>query len=349
MDPVNDPDPYVDPSDCCFTLQAQPASPPSPPTDYLSLMACDNPFALLGEGGGVSDSDSASSSSSSTASVDTTDWNQAIQQTADIVQAADQLLQHSTCKSEESSASTAELTLNSTDYHIAGTTQSSTNTEEVAFVATTGNETEDKLVETLVAAFEYPALKKWEEKFLQKDKALSSLSTTVDQQRRPNSSRPPQEVYMGPVGYPPAQAASAGIPQGSALYRDVLPPYKGPFKPYKSFWNLPSAHTNHGAMLVLPSNIGQYPDVITRWESVTLNLVNSCSFDSNIDKVQFVKNLLGEDQKCIWMAWRMQFEADYQNVIDGADETQNIITTVRKMFLGEDLYGGTIKEQNRAY
>jgi len=102
-------------------------------------------------------------------------------------------------------------------------------------------------------------------------------------------------------------------------------------------------------MLVLPSNIGQYPDVITRWESVTLNLVNSCSFDSNIDKVQFVKNLLGEDQKCIWMAWRMQFEADYQNVIDGADETQNIITTVRKMFLGEDLYGGTIKEQNRAY
>ncbi|KAJ6420857.1 hypothetical protein OIU84_028267 [Salix udensis] len=51
----------------------------------------------------------------------------------------------------------------------------------------------------------------------------------------------------------------------------------------------------------------------------------------------------------MWMSWRMAYEQDYQNLVVVAGYTQNVLSTVRKMIVGEDPYQGSTEEQNWAY
>ena len=64
-------------------------------------------------------------------------------------------------------------------------------------------------------------------------------------------------------------------------------------------------------MLVLPEDIGLYNDTISRWESITLNLLSEKIFDDNKSKVRFIENLLGEIEKKIWIQWRTEFKEEF--------------------------------------
>ncbi|PKU76347.1 hypothetical protein MA16_Dca022778 [Dendrobium catenatum] len=120
---------------------------------------------------------------------------------------------------------------------------------------------------------------------------------------------PPNEPVMGPVSYPPATSLSAN-PDASPSYPfQYYKPKTSNFR--KSFqqnmWTLPSAHNNQGVLLILPDDFSLYDGVISRWESITLNLINEKQFIDNRAKVLFVKNLLGEVEKKTWIQWRVTF------------------------------------------
>ena len=104
-----------------------------------------------------------------------------------------------------------------------------------------------------------------------------------------------------------------------------------------------------GAMLVLPEDIGLYNDTISRWESITLNLLSEKIFDDNKSKVRFIENLLGEIEKKIWIQWRTEFKEEFNQLVEIADDTQNVISQIRRVLLLEDPYQGTTDEQDRAY
>ncbi|WOL01110.1 hypothetical protein Cni_G09823 [Canna indica] len=96
-------------------------------------------------------------------------------------------------------------------------------------------------------------------------------------------------------------------------------------------------------------NLGQYSDIISRWESITLNLVNEQTWTHNKAKVCFIENLLGENEKKMWIQWRMAYPNEYDELVNIADDPQNILSQVRRMILLEDPTTGSIEEQNRAY
>ncbi|GJX77466.1 hypothetical protein Tco_0324277 [Tanacetum coccineum] len=52
--------------------------------------------------------------------------------------------------------------------------------------------------------------------------------------------------------------------------------------------------TESGVMLVLPSDPGLWSEVISRWESITINRLNNQTWSDNKAKLAFVENLLGE-------------------------------------------------------
>ncbi|XP_074560061.1 uncharacterized protein LOC141816127, partial [Curcuma longa] len=110
-----------------------------------------------------------------------------------------------------------------------------------------------------------------------------------------------------------------------------------------------SAQTNEGAILILPEDIGQYSEVISRWESITNNLVNQKVWVDNAQKVQFIENLLGENEKKMWIQWRMAYASEYEALVNMAGETQNILSAIRRSFLLEDPYQESTAEQDQAY
>ncbi|GJY36790.1 hypothetical protein Tco_0422168 [Tanacetum coccineum] len=57
---------------------------------------------------------------------------------------------------------------------------------------------------------------------------------------------------------------------------------------------LPTAWTESGVMLFLPADPGLWSDVISRWESITINRLNSQTWSDNKAKLAFVGNLIGE-------------------------------------------------------
>ena len=59
--------------------------------------------------------------------------------------------------------------------------------------------------------------------------------------------------------------------------------------------------------------------------------------------------MLGEVEKKIWIQWRMAFEAEYLQLENIADDTQNVISQIRRVLILEDPYQGTTDEQDRAY
>ncbi|KAJ4755035.1 polyprotein [Rhynchospora pubera] len=114
-------------------------------------------------------------------------------------------------------------------------------------------------------------------------------------------------------------------------------------------FNLPTAQASQGAVLVLPEDIGLYSEVISRWESITLNLINEKNWADNKSKVNYIENLLGETEKKTWIQWRMAFPTEYEELVNIADDPQNVISQIRRMFLLEDPTTGSTEEQDRAY
>ncbi|GJZ14578.1 Orf y [Tanacetum coccineum] len=72
-------------------------------------------------------------------------------------------------------------------------------------------------------------------------------------------------------------------------------------------WTLPSAWTESGVMLVLPADPGLWSDVISRWESITINRLNSQTRSDNKAKLAFVENLLRESEKLMWQQWQTAY------------------------------------------
>nr|GEY88509.1 ribosomal protein L7A/L8 [Tanacetum cinerariifolium] len=104
---------------------------------------------------------------------------------------------------------------------------------------------------------------------------------------------------MGPSVYPPVQQNPQpfyrpdyqfGYPQG----KDKS--FSGDYgEYYNSQWTLPPAWTESGVMLVLPADPGLWSEVISRWESITINRLNNQTWSDNKAKLAFVENFLGEN------------------------------------------------------
>nr|GEY79500.1 hypothetical protein [Tanacetum cinerariifolium] len=65
---------------------------------------------------------------------------------------------------------------------------------------------------------------------------------------------------------------------------------------------------------------GLWSDVISRWESITINRLNSQTWSDNKAKLTFVENLLGESEKLMWQQWRTAYPGAYsalETIADG--------------------------------
>ncbi|GJX91148.1 hypothetical protein Tco_0344474 [Tanacetum coccineum] len=180
--------------------------------------------------------------------------------------------------------------------------------------------------------------------------AFPSSSSQIESTQ---SYQPPHDSIMGPPVYPPAQQDPQpfyrpdyqfGYPQGkSKIFSGGYGEY------YNSQWTLPPAWTESGVMLVLPADPGLWSEVISRWESITINRLNNQTWSDNKAKLAFVENLLGESEKLMWQQWRTAYPGAYSALEAIADEPQNITSQVRQLILLEDPYRGSTDEQDRAY
>ncbi|KAJ3705006.1 hypothetical protein LUZ61_008711 [Rhynchospora tenuis] len=190
----------------------------------------------------------------------------------------------------------------------------------------------------VVEDMEYPLLKQ----LIQKESVFSTAESAL--------TRMPSEPIMGPAMYPPAsssrQPTGLQVPEIRARLNNIRGGYANQMN---ERYNLPSAQANQGAILVLPEDIGLYEDVFSRWESITLNLINERNWADNRAKVNYIENLLGEIEKKMWIQWRMIYHAEYEELINIADDPQNVLSQIRRMFLMEDPATGSTDEQNRAY
>ncbi|KAJ1685823.1 hypothetical protein LUZ63_017213 [Rhynchospora breviuscula] len=198
---------------------------------------------------------------------------------------------------------------------------------------------DDHLSETIymLGEMEYPQFKNLREKV---ETVLSSAESSI--------TRIPPEPIMGPAMYPPGsrQPQNLQIPEIRARLDNIRGGYA---KQMNERFNLPTAQASQGAILVLPEDIGLYSEVISRWESITLNLINERNWADNKSKVNYIENLLGETEKKTWIQWRMAYPTEYEELINIADDPQNVISQIRRMFLLEDPTTGSTEEQNRAY
>ncbi|GJV77539.1 hypothetical protein Tco_1509123 [Tanacetum coccineum] len=180
-----------------------------------------------------------------------------------------------------------------------------------------------------------------------------AFPSSSSQQESTQSYQPPHDSIMGPPVYPPAQQNPQpfykpdyqfGYPQGKSKI------FNGGYGEYhNSQWTLPPAWTESGVMLVLPSDPGLWSEVISRWESITINRLNNQTWSDNKAKLAFVENLLGESEKLMWQQWRTAYPGAYSALEAIADEPQNITSQVRQLILLEDPYRGSTDEQDRAY
>ncbi|GJR24435.1 hypothetical protein Tco_0972962 [Tanacetum coccineum] len=167
------------------------------------------------------------------------------------------------------------------------------------------------------------------------------------------SYQPPRDSIMGPSVYPSAQQNPQsfyrpdyqfGYPQGrSKIFSGGYGEY------YNSQWTLPPAWTESRVMLVLLADPGLWSEVISRWESITINRLNNQTWSDNKAKLVFVKNLLGESEKLMWQQWQTMFPEAYSALEAIADEPQNITSQVRQLIMLEDPYRGSTEEQDKAY
>nr|ASG91844.1 polyprotein [Cacao swollen shoot virus] len=164
---------------------------------------------------------------------------------------------------------------------------------------------------------------------------------------------PPGDTLMTPVGYPPASTSRQPQPPRPPLYEGRTP-HVPKFKrdDYTEWWQLPASQATTGALFVMPKQIGLFHEVFSRWESVTKNYLALQEFTDSTDKVEFIENLLGETEKLTWIQWRMNYVAEYQQLLtqaDGRQGTQNILSQLKRIFSLEDPASGSTRVQDAAY
>ncbi|QED42786.1 ORF3 [Agave badnavirus A] len=162
--------------------------------------------------------------------------------------------------------------------------------------------------------------------------------------------RPPEtEMDQPQPGYAPARAAQGWV--GSHGF-PTDPNAQGKFKwknPSEMF-TLPSAYQIEGAIFVMPPDFD--PKVFSRWESITINHLAPKNFASATDKISYIENLLGENEKITFQTWRMSYDADYKALKEqalGENGTQNVLSLIRRLFYLEDPKQGSTQSQDAAY
>nr|GEX90213.1 hypothetical protein AMTR_s00071p00160240 [Tanacetum cinerariifolium] len=175
----------------------------------------------------------------------------------------------------------------------------------------------------------YPKFRKFEQLAAQivKKHEEHAFPTAADDAESSTSYQPPPDAIMGPAG-------------------NTF--YGGYGEYHNSQWTLPPAWTESGVMLVLPADPGLWSYVISRWESITINRLNSQTWSDNKAKLAFVENLLGESEKLMWQQWRTAYPGAYSALETIADDPQNITSQVRQLIIMEDLYRGSTDEQDRS-
>nr|ASG91840.1 polyprotein [Cacao swollen shoot virus] len=164
---------------------------------------------------------------------------------------------------------------------------------------------------------------------------------------------PPGDTLMTPVGYPPASTSRQPPPARPPLYEGRIPQTpKFRRDDYTEWWQLPSSQATTGALFVMPKQIGLFHEVFSRWESITKNYIALQEFTDPADKVEFIENLLGETEKLTWIQWRMNYTAEYQQLLtqaDGRQGTQNVLSQLKRIFSLEDPASGSTRVQDTAY
>ncbi|GJY54913.1 RNA-directed DNA polymerase [Tanacetum coccineum] len=150
----------------------------------------------------------------------------------------------------------------------------------------------------------------------------------TDDAESSTSYQPPPDAIMGPAVYPLARQNPQptykpdyqfGYPQGKGNTF-----YGGYGEFHNSQWTLPPAWTESEVMLVLPVDPGLWSDVISRWESITINRLNSQTWSDNKAKLDFVENLLRESEKLMWQQWQTAYPGVYSTLETITDDPQNI-------------------------
>ncbi|AAN75640.1 polyprotein [Taro bacilliform virus] len=231
--------------------------------------------------------------------------------------------------------------------------------DEFIFIIINGEEIPDDFVSSFCSNFSPPPIPEpeptaieetaftLEEQFNDLDyPTLISMEKQLVQSSVTSAYNPPTEPLMGQVVYPPASA-----PRPQAETSSTSERFKNfRAKPYSTpTIFLPPAYNQQGAILVLPDDIGLYEDTISRWESITLNMMNEKVWPSNEAKAKYMENLLGEMEKKTWIQWRTTYVSEYDALVQQSDETQNLLSQVRRIFLLQDPYQGSTAEQDQAY
>lgn len=187
-------------------------------------------------------------------------------------------------------------------------------------------------------------------------KSLLKETVAASEQSAISNYRPPHDISMTPVGYPPVPGNVAGpsnAPQPPAFKgydKRKNPRFKR--DNYNEWWNLPSAQASTGAIFVIPRQLGLFHDVFSRWESITKNYVAMQGFTDAADKIEFIENMLGEVEKITWIHWRMLYPAEFEQLkstADGREGTHNILSQIRRVFSLEDPATRTTHIQEDAY
>ncbi|GJZ52530.1 hypothetical protein Tco_0607045, partial [Tanacetum coccineum] len=159
-----------------------------------------------------------------------------------------------------------------------------------------------------------------------------------------NVYKPPEDSMMGPPVYPPSTGNYQQY-DGSQLQPKSQKGFKGDYGNYHNQqWSLPPAYAGTGALLVLPEDPGLWDDTISRWETITINVLNSQSWSDNRSKLLYVENLLGEQEKLMWQQWRTTYPEIYETLIGMADDPQNITSHMRTIIMMEDPYRGSTRK-----
>ncbi|GKC79554.1 hypothetical protein Tco_1130328 [Tanacetum coccineum] len=178
------------------------------------------------------------------------------------------------------------------------TTDSSESEWQNPFVAKNGGDQENKNEESCFHLNEddelpYPKFKKEVERILANEVAYP----TADEASSSGIYNPPIDSMMGPPVYPPSTGNYQQYNE-SQFQTKSQKGFKGDYGNYHNQqWSLPPAYLGRGALLVLPEDPGLWDDTISRWETITINMMNSQSWLDNKSKLLYVENLLGEQEK----------------------------------------------------
>ncbi|GKA67092.1 RNA-directed DNA polymerase, partial [Tanacetum coccineum] len=187
-------------------------------------------------------------------------------------------------------------------------------------------------------------------KFKREVKAIlaNEVAYPVDEASSSGIYNPPKDSMMGPPVYPPS-TGNYQQNDGSQFQPRSSKGFKGDYgNYYNQQWSLPPAYIGTGALLVLPEDPGLWDDTISRWETITINVLNSQSWSDNKSKLLYIENLLGEQEKLMWQQWRTTYPEVYETLVGMADDPQNITSHVRTVIMMEDPYRGSTERQDIA-